>query len=315
MAHRVSWPRLNRSLCALLAGAVGLTGLPAQQNVVPGSVVSVAPETCRRCHAEYYETWAGSTHAQVSGRLFKSPEKQGCESCHGSGVEHVQSGNRGLIRRFTGMPAEVVESACLQCHERGKRLYWRGSAHETRNITCTNCHTLHKKAETPQHLSRFLEKPLETRLLARQTAMEVCFQCHLLQKAQMQRSSHMPLREGKITCVDCHNPHGTATPKLLIENSVNDLCYRCHAEKRGPFLWEHPPAAENCLNCHAPHGSINEKLLTVRTPRLCQRCHMRGGHSTLPQSATNRLIYNLVCTNCHSQIHGSNHPSGARLQR
>ncbi len=77
----------------------------------------------------------------------------------------------------------------------------------------------------------------------------------------MLRSSHMPMREGKIVCTDCHNPHGSYSEKLLRANSVNENCYTCHAEKRGPFLWEHAPVRENCLNCHDPHGSINEYLL------------------------------------------------------
>ncbi|MBI3695352.1 MAG: hypothetical protein HY238_11025, partial [Acidobacteria bacterium] len=207
--------------CALARGS----SPPVEPNV------SVTPETCRRCHRDYYDAWASSIHARIDGRLFKAAGKQGCEACHGSGVDHAQSGNRALIRRFTGRPPEEVENACLKCHQRGNRLYWRGSPHESRNITCTNCHTLHKKPDSVEHTSRFLERPLETRLLAKQTSMEVCFQCHLLQKAQLQRSSHMPLREGKLTCIDCHNPHGTATPKLLRENSVNELCYRCHTEK------------------------------------------------------------------------------------
>ncbi|MBI3683873.1 MAG: DmsE family decaheme c-type cytochrome [Acidobacteria bacterium] len=299
-------------LSLLLAGAWPLRGEDPQ---AIGTTVAVTPETCRRCHRDHYDAWARSTHARIDGRLYKSPGKQGCEACHGSGEDHVQSGNRALIFRFTGNSPEAVENACLKCHQRGNRLYWRGSPHESRNITCTNCHTLHKQPYPVLHASRFLEKPLETRLLAKQTSMEVCFQCHLMQKAQLQRSSHMPLREGKLTCVDCHNPHGTATPKLLRENSINENCYRCHAEKRGPFLWEHPPVAENCLNCHQAHGSIHEKLLKLRTPRLCQQCHVRGGHPTLPQVASNRLIYNLGCANCHSQIHGSNHPSGVRFHR
>ncbi len=301
-------------VCSLYPAGLNLEA--AQGRPVPGAAAAaIAPETCRRCHRDYYQTWAASTHARLDGRYSESPAKQGCEACHGSGLDHVQSGNRALIFRFNGSPAESIENACLKCHERGNRLYWRGSPHESRNITCTNCHTLHKKADIPQPGVRFQERPLETRLLRKQTSMEVCFQCHLLQKAQLQRSSHMPLREGKLTCVDCHNPHGTATPKLLAENSVNENCYRCHAEKRGPFLWEHPPVAEDCLNCHEAHGSVHPAMLKTRPPRLCQRCHMRAGHSTQPQPAANRLIYNLGCANCHSQIHGSNHPSGVRLHR
>ncbi len=82
----------------------------------------------------------------------------------------------------------------------------------------------------------------------------------------------MPLREGKMTCTSCHNPHGTVTPSLLRENSLNDTCYRCHTEKRGPFLWTHPPVQESCANCHNPHGSNHESMLIIANPRLCQQC-------------------------------------------
>ena len=71
-----------------------------------------------------------------------------------------------------------------------------------------------------------------------------------MRRAQLQRSSHMPFREGKVTCTSCHNPHGTPIRKQLFRATVNENCYSCHAERRGPFLWEHPPVMENCANCH-----------------------------------------------------------------
>lgn len=310
---------------ALLVGLLSASGwapaAKAQDQQVDGGSApasyspNVPPEVCGRCHREHYATWSVSTHAKVAGRLYKSADKAGCVACHGPGADHAQSGDRDLIARFTGSPAEVVEGACLQCHERGMRLYWRGSAHESRNITCTDCHTIHKEPQPIPGLSRFQERPLETVLLKKQTAIEVCLRCHPQRRAQLLRSSHMPLREGVLTCVDCHNPHGTATPALLVENSINETCYKCHAEKRGPFLWEHPPVAENCLNCHDAHGSMHADLLKARAPRLCQRCHGRSGHQTQPRVARTRLFFNTGCTNCHSRIHGSNHPSGVRFHR
>ena len=86
----------------------------------------------------------------------------------------------------------------------------------------------------------------------------------------------MPIREGKVACTDCHNPHGSVTESLLKKDSVNEVCYTCHAERRGPFLFEHAPVRENCLNCHDPHGSINEYSLKVSRPRLCFECHSIG---------------------------------------
>ena len=139
----------------------------------------------------------------------------------------------------------------------------------------------------------------------------------------------MPLPEGKMSCNDCHNPHGSPTRPLLKTDTVNETCYECHAEKRGPFLWEHAPVRENCVNCHQAHGSNHDKLLVAPRPVLCQQCHNAAvGHpgtfynnSQTAESALqiggvqSQRVIGRACQNCHTQIHGSNHPSGARFQR
>ena len=57
---------------------------------------------------------------------------------------------------------------------------------------------------------------------------------------------------------------GTSNIKAMIKaDSVNDLCYKCHAEKRGPYAFEHPPFPENCLNCHEIHGSNLSEFLIL----------------------------------------------------
>jgi DmsE family decaheme c-type cytochrome len=154
--------------------------------------------------------------------------------------------------------------------------------------------------------------------------MEQCFTCHKDIRADTWKTSHHPIREGKITCTDCHNPHGSTTAKMLAATSVNDQCYTCHTEKRGPFLWEHPPVRESCLNCHTPHGSNHIKLQRTSVPFLCQQCHSNTRHpGTLydglrvptidnPNLASNRL-FNRGCPDCHAAIHGSNHPSAPYL--
>jgi DmsE family decaheme c-type cytochrome len=139
-----------------------------------------------------------------------------------------------------------------------------------------------------------------------------------MRKAQFQRSTHLfrdENRNARITCIDCHNPHGSQAPKMVKANSTNDTCYACHTEKRGPFLWQHSPAQENCMNCHTPHGSNNPSLLTLRTTQLCQSCHMQGRHQTVAGRPNAAFTFNRSCLNCHSQIHGSNHPSGVDFQR
>ena len=157
--------------------------------------------------------------------------------------------------------------------------------------------------DKPQYPTKFLEAS--------------CYKCHQDVRSEMQKVSHHPVREGKMTCFSCHDPHGSITTKNLRAASVNELCYDCHTEKRGPFLWEHAPVTEDCTLCHNPHGSNHEALLKQRPPLLCQQCHSPGGHPALAytsETAQNtfqqRFMLAQSCTNCHSQVHGSNHPSG-----
>jgi DmsE family decaheme c-type cytochrome len=172
-------------------------------------------------------------------------------------------------------------------------------------------------------------------VLNKVTQPEVCFTCHKDQRAQLHRISTHPVLAGKMGCSDCHNPHGSTGPKLLIKNSINETCLTCHDEKRGPFLWEHQPVSDDCTNCHTPHGSNNEPLLKARLPWLCQDCHsgdharsvysganLAGGavtsvNGTKPfqNQAPNAQIVGRDCLNCHSLVHGSNSPAGAKFQR
>ena len=193
----------------------------------------VGAETCKGCHEEAFNRFS---HTKM-GRLFlKQPrnslERLGCESCHGPGKDHVDQGGGGqgkdpkliTFAKNDRTPLDQRNHVCLTCHTKGARVFWRGSPHEARDIACTNCH-------------RVMADHSPKAQLAKATEIETCGTCHLERRAQTMHSSHMPLREGKMTCTSCHNPHGTVTPALLKENSLNDNCYACHTEKRGPFLW------------------------------------------------------------------------------
>ncbi len=153
--------------------------------------------------------------------------------------------------------------------------------------------------------------------------LALCKQCHVVSVGQQANWSHMPVREGKMQCSSCHNVHGTVTEKLIVDNSINENCYRCHTDKRGPFLWEHAPVRESCMNCHKPHGSNNIRLLRLREPRLCQQCHNENRHPSTAFSGgstglggiADRRVLGRSCALCHSNIHGSNHPSGFAFTR
>jgi DmsE family decaheme c-type cytochrome len=133
----------------------------------------------------------------------------------------------------------------------------------------------------------------------------------------------MPVREAGLTCSSCHNVHGSTNVKLLrAGTTVDESCTSCHADKRGPYLWEHAPVSESCVTCHDPHGSNNDRMLVSKQPFLCQRCHVTSRHPPtvyegylLNNSSNGNKIFGRACTGCHQLIHGSNAPSGKALLR
>jgi len=303
---------------------------PETKNDTPNpSSDYVGSEVCVTCHAEQGKSFE---HTIMGNAMMAHPktaqEKLGCEGCHGPGKAHVDAGGGKdtIPVRFTKdstTPVEDRNAACLSCHNKSNQMFWTGSAHESRAMACVDCHQVHYGSvaeryvamqNLPSKESRY-GQPLTEHVGTKKTQPELCLQCHQMRRAQLQRSSHMPYREGKVTCTSCHNPHGSPNPAQLLQATVNENCYSCHTERRGPFLWEHPPVMENCANCHDPHGSSNPELLKVRMPRVCDSCHDSSRHPTQAQSLSSIKNFNRGCTNCHSQIHGSNHPSGNAFLR
>ncbi len=304
-------------VAALASGAVH-----AQESVQASAREVLGPQVCGQCHFDRYESYQNSAHA-LGGDPRTPAAMEACETCHGPGGEHVAGGGgRGVggMKTFSdAMPVEEKNAVCLTCHARGIVALWPGSVHQSRDLACTDCHDVHGG---------------HTKLLREASQPQVCTKCHPQIRAQLLRPSHHPIREEKLVCAQCHNPHGTVTEKLISATTVNDKCTECHAEKRGPFLWEHPPVRESCLNCHEPHGSTHEPLLRLKRPLLCQRCHNALGHPSVlfarseDEAAAGASVYELrrggipaaqlfyrSCTNCHVNLHGSNHPSGKLFHR
>lgn len=237
-----------------------------------------------------------------------------CEACHGPSQTHVeaqQRGESGLPAIVFGIdsptPAHNQNEICLGCHSSRGRLAWESSTHQSAGIPCSACHQVHAGRDP---------------MLDMEAQQSRCFDCHPRRRTDTLKTSSHPLRFAGMGCSDCHDPHNGEHDFLLRQPTVNDTCYTCHAEKQGPYLWEHAPASENCSLCHEPHGSNHAPLLRKRPPLLCQQCHAADGHPSLALTSEavddggmNRFLLGRGCLNCHSQIHGSNHPSGATLHR
>ena len=309
---------------------------------INGGATYTGQAVCGQCHSLEDKHFAGTMHAKVFANPKSTLQAKVCEACHGPGSNHVADpSNHNMLIGFTrewGAPINVQQGQCLQCHDGGQRIYWEGSIHQKNRLSCSDCHN---------PMARFSQSGL----MKKPSIIETCFTCHKEKRAEFSRRSHMPLLEGKMSCDDCHNPHGSRTRTLLKGDTIAETCFQCHAEKRGPFLWEHPPVrqGDQCLNCHLPHGSNQEKLLIVGRPQLCYQCHgaegihlvAQMGPLSLPsnngtQNAGGALTPNFntgvagtafnstgmdpkltgrSCNDCHTEIHGSNSTAGARWHR
>ena len=279
---------------------------PAQP--VAGGATLVGDDKCTTCHADKGEGLSQTPHGRKAD-LRTPAARQGCETCHGPGSKHLDDPvNVKMPVNFKTASHADINATCTSCHTKGEHALWDGSQHESRGLACTTCHSVHNfKSETGQ--------------LKEKTQPEVCASCHRDKIAKLDRSGHMPIREGKMTCTSCHNVHGSTNVRLLRKgDSIAELCTSCHADKRGPYLWEHAPARDGCTTCHDPHGSSNERMLVTKLPFLCQRCHVGTRHPSTPYdgkvvvggngSTPSNRIFARSCVTCHSQIHGSNHPAG-----
>jgi DmsE family decaheme c-type cytochrome len=248
--------------------------------------------------------FAKSVHAKSWSALGKNAD---CESCHGNADQHVVKNTKESIIVFgkekEARPAEEQSKQCLACHAKTPALaMWNSGIHKRQDVSCANCHGIHKEKN--------VRDP------------ETCFACHKDIKAEVNKLYHHPIKEGKVVCADCHNPHGTQSHGQIKADNINQLCYKCHVDKRGPYIWEHPPVEENCLICHNPHGSNNTRMLTEHQPQLCQSCHEGTSHvgqawdarfgfrdnTNLVGSVPSERLIARSCVNCHGKIHGSNTP-------
>jgi DmsE family decaheme c-type cytochrome len=277
---------------------------------------AVAPNVCYRCHGDMQELQRVAGPHQICG-----PNGFNCTTCHDP---------HGKIRE------ESRTDLCLQCHNGSNpTMAYRSCTHSLHGVACTDCHNPHPRTNVMRVVSishNQVRRP--DRLPMSVQEPEACYKCHPKIFALTSLPSHHPIKEGKMTCSDCHDPHGqfNGNLKAVGVHTVNQLCYKCHAEKQGPFAYPHQPVDENCAYCHEPHGTVANNLLKQPPNFLCLRCHVghrqtRHGHqsgahypgadtSTVPSVRADidrdpslRTAFYTDCTQCHSQIHGSDLPS------
>ena len=294
-------PMIRAGTLALII-AVGLfAGIGSVRADVPNDV-------CAGCHADIAEAFSATLHGTYLSKTVGA--ENSCEGCHGSGVSHIEDGDPAKIINPANSDQFGSSLLCMSCH-RGKQFDdWDFSAHNGADVNCAACHSVHSD------VSKKKSEP------------DLCYDCHSQVRAAMSMPSRHPVAEGKLLCGDCHNPHG-GPARLTADNTGRELCFSCHAEIEGPFVYEHAPVNEDCLICHNPHGAVADNLLKQSEPTLCLSCHPMHFHATVvsvdgdfstPQAPERAGTSTLdawkkgmltKCSQCHTEIHGSDLPSQA----
>jgi len=289
----------------------------------------VGNEACADCHEEVTSDFTGNVHGRLADFELHGWQK-GCESCHGKASLHVDgSGDTAKILNPAKLDPAEAEALCVGCHTSGKLMEWTFGEHALANVTCTDCHDMHGGDTAKANLKK--------------SDPELCFGCHQDVMAKTNFPSHHPIKEGKMGCSDCHNPHGA----LNTHERTNDLCLDCHSRYQGPFVFGHAPVEDDCTICHDAHGSVANNLLQQNEPFLCLQCHeghfhmlregfdpatgtyttagtSRGSIASIPAGAVVpatvdaanphgaegfQRSFGTKCTTCHQVVHGSDNPS------
>jgi predicted CXXCH cytochrome family protein len=212
----------------------------------------VGSAECADCHEEIVNGFADSTHSRLM--VANTTTETGCESCHGPGSLHSDSG---------GSPLKIVN-------------------------------------------------PLNS--------ASVCFECHLDKRGEFSLEHTHPVLDGKVSCIDCHDPHKGPAVAFggMNLDGVNDNCFKCHQMQKGPFVFEHEALREGCTVCHLPHGSVNPKMLRARNTTLCLQCHFQeqtqDGQILIGGLNHTFFLPRGTCwtAGCHEAVHGSHVNSSLR---
>jgi predicted CXXCH cytochrome family protein len=106
------------------------------------------------------------------------------------------SGSAGLEAKKINPHQE--QNHCFECHTKEEYAELKGSIIET----CARCH---------EEIISGVLHPLEGMHNLTTTTVE-----------------SLPLKEGKIVCITCHEPHGKTEHYRLLRKDPNDLCTSCH---------------------------------------------------------------------------------------
>ena len=307
MSYSVRYGVLRAFARILFAGGVAVAWAAAadEPKLPPGYAGS---EMCGTCHEDIAKAFAKNPHVILDTDKRRGWQARSCEGCHGPGAKHADSASADDIVNPKKVAGLQADRSCLGCHQNQAAHSGRiASGHARSQVACTACHTVHASGADALH-ARFQNAERVNKL---------CASCHTAVWASFQKPHKHRLPEGSMSCVDCHNPHGSFLGRQMQTTSAGEPgCFKCHSDKRGPFVFQHAPVrTEPCSTCHEPHGSTNPRMLTrSNITFLCLECHSNivtpsaaGTVGGIPPAIHDlRSPRYRNCAACHQKIHGSN---------
>lgn len=339
-------------LCALLAGTAGLATAAPANDVLSANRTLEGDKVCTSCHDESEDKPVLGLYQTRHG-VKGDHRTPGCQTCHGPSAAHLKEKKNPTDVVFSGKGksgAEAQSAVCLNCHKGGARGLWEGSKHHTNDVACNNCHKIHRTGEDKvmskitqpdvcfgchkterAQIHRISTHPIAAgkvtcsdchnthgsvgpKLVKEQSVRDTCFNCHAEKRGPFLHEHAGAMDD----CTNCHTPHG-ANNFAMLKSRQPWLCQECHGDSA-----PHPGAVYSGNNL--PGGAQANANLTggLRPPMgsgatflapvpLNVQNPVTGAPIT--SNAGSAQIMARGCVNCHSQIHGSNHPGGQRFTR
>ena len=196
---------------SILVSCVSVTRVVMAPPNIPGATF-VGSETCSQCHENITKGFPTATHARLKAQGANAANV-GCESCHGPGSLHNESGGA----HHTIINPRKSPETCFQCHldKRGEFNLPHHHPVLEGKVSCGDCHNPHKGGAVIGGGT------------ALATEFDTCGRCHTAQRGPFV-FEHEAVREG---CTTCHAVHGSVNARMLKERNAT-LCLKCHFQQQ-----------------------------------------------------------------------------------